>query len=449
MSAPCLASRSDLPECCVDAILVFLYGRDVVEQLAQNSGPNNSTIREWHLQAKKGIKQASIPNFYLDESGAHDKAMQPLQKFGGGALKYYMDNDGTRSCKSCNSKVFVGYLTMDGKTAECNVCIHTNESAKSGKSIAVKSPWGATLPRSIAIAKAWKDHHVNNGQSFATYVDELQVATSGAIGWLLTDEWRHTNNNLSKRPAGAWATVPKAVGHTEEDVRVNGTKTGEVPSSGAAGQEQAIELGGIDSGNDSDGNSEDGDSDNEGGGGDVDYTSKSKADLEEDKTSLSKSIAASIKKVKKLRVPTSEEKKGSADDKAEAKARRLEELAEASEELKTHYLSTMKVMEALSLIPQDEDEEDEEAEDAGKDDDDDDGGGVPQTLHYPDTLSQQAVHDYVNKHWLFGCKNKKNEQLAPQPILKPFAPKKWIWVNQCVVPSKEAPFVFCAIRNNP
>ena len=57
----------------------------------------------------------------------------------------------------------------------------------------MKSPWGCTVPCALAVAQRWKDYHSGPSQTgkLSTYLEGVQNATSGGIGWLLKDEWRH------------------------------------------------------------------------------------------------------------------------------------------------------------------------------------------------------------------------------------------------------------------
>ena len=80
-------------------------------------------------------------------------------------------------------------------------------------------------------------------------------------------------------------------------------------------------------------------------------------------------------------------------------------------------------------VDDDDDDADDDADD--DDDDDDDEVQVKEVFWYPASLAPQTVRTHIYENWLCGVpSNRIGVRLAPEPLLKPFTPYKWIWVKQ-------------------
>ena len=368
-----------------------------------------------------------IPDLALETTAKPWEDGNKLTTFvAGGQMKYCNDPNGSILCTMCQNNVYVGY--QRGTASVCNICYHT---ARPGK---MDSPWGCTVPCALAVAQRWKEYHGGQLKPLSAYLESVQNATSGGIGWLLKDEWRHTGRACTSRRMGEYTLADAyPIGPQLHDTVISGESANRELSASVNPGDLSQVVGKGERGTGTETSSGD-NSQEEGLETQVPHLTPL-AELKKRKGCIE--LEGPIEFLKKCKreddlVHTSQA------DVAKVKAKLRKDIKESSGDgLKQPVLQMMTVMEIeasqrefikLSMSTKEAgDDNDDETEDG--DDVAASQTGAAERFYFPDTMSESAAVDYVNKFWLFGVKATAGTQHAVMPQLIPFKARKWIWVK--------------------
>lgn len=315
-------------------------------------------------------------------------------------------------CKSCpktTTTVSAGCFSSVQEPASWAVCQDCVLKMRSKKAF---SPWGANHARVHPVAAEWMRLQLSGVEdpTFSETLQHTQTAQQGTIGWRLTDEWRHVSlSSIVTRPNGAYMNI-----NDPENPRV-ALKDAKASQDFPEGEEEKEEEEALKTGEDQPAADGDGGDENS---GDATAAGGAEADGEDDEASADRDTVAFEKKaVKDLK------------DKLE------------------NDLEAKQTINRIFQIADDEEVDEDDGDEGGSGDQDvnlDGGGdadadtadgdegmsaGSQEEFWFPSNISYQAALDYVNSFFLSG-RNTLAITHAPQPILRPFTPFKWIWVGK-------------------
>lgn len=325
-------------------------------------------------------------------------------------------------CKSCAkgvTKVSTGCCSSAQVASSWAIC---QDCVLKKRSKMAFSPWGANHARVHQVAAEWTRLQQGGlgATAFAETLLNTQIAQQGTLGWRLTDEWRHISlscvvSRSPNTPMDYQAREEKRMALKDAKVSADSAR----PVEEDEAEDEAAEPpkgegegeGGEEGGEEGEEGGEGGD--NEEGGGDE----KEGGDEEE---------------------AGDEEEGGESADRHTFGVHTVTILKEL---IGDTSIDTLRNINKVYQLPDTAEEEPEDEsgnaqDDIPEDDDDDEGdegagasAGSQEEFWFPSNISYQAALDYVNSFFLSGRNNLEITH-APQPILRPFTPFKWIWVDK-------------------